>query len=155
MLLWTQMKYKNKKIWKGIIKDTWSKPWDARLQWFKIKRKSQRFAEVFIIFTLTHKVLREKKKKTRQRIFIDKSVQPLCEEWTKGEQSEAMLEQRHCLGTLMSARSSVNCSSDMDADWSVSLLSSSARFCRASRISTKTTKRHIFLRSSLCTVSEC
>lgn len=40
--------------------------------------------------------------------------------------------------TLISARSSVSCSSDMEADLSVSRLSSSALFCRASRISTET-----------------
>lgn len=40
--------------------------------------------------------------------------------------------------TLMSARSSDSCSSDMDADLSVSRLSSSAFFCLASNITTAT-----------------
>ena len=40
--------------------DTWSKPWDARLQRFKIKCKSYSFSKVLVIFTLTHKVLRRK-----------------------------------------------------------------------------------------------
>lgn len=39
---------------------TWSKPWDARLQRFKIKCKSYGFSKVLVIFTLTHKVLRRK-----------------------------------------------------------------------------------------------
>ncbi|TNN57246.1 hypothetical protein EYF80_032580 [Liparis tanakae] len=38
----------------------------------------------------------------------------------------------------MSARSSVSCSSDMEADCSVSLRSSSAFFCRAFRMTTET-----------------
>lgn len=48
------------------------------------------------------------------------------------------VEQLCCAGTLMSARSSVSCSSDMDADLSVSRRSSSALFCRASKIITET-----------------
>lgn len=47
-----------------------------------------------------------------------------------------IVELQHCWRTFMSARSSVSCSSDMDADWSVSRLSSSALFCRASKINT-------------------
>ncbi|KAG9333972.1 hypothetical protein JZ751_009288 [Albula glossodonta] len=52
--------------------------------------------------------------------------------------------------TLMSARSSVSWSSDMDADWSVSRRSSSAFFCRPSRMATAKRAPDSVSRASIC-----
>lgn len=67
------------------------------------------------------------------------------------ETDEDKLKHKCCECTLMSARSSVSCSSDMDADWSVSRLSSSALFCRASKMTTETQQQSISFNCFQCT----
>lgn len=101
---------------------TRSKLSDARLQRFQIECKSDSFAEVLVIFALAHKVLQ---RRNGNRL-----------EWGHGGWNNKASESGW--NTLMSARSSVSCSSDMDNDWSVSLRSSSALFCRAFKIPTET-----------------
>lgn len=44
--------------------DTWSKAGDARLQGLQVERKSNSFAEVFVVFALADKVLREETGRT-------------------------------------------------------------------------------------------
>lgn len=107
---------------RGGTNCTWSESQDARLQGFEIKREPDSFPKVLVVFPLTHKVLRGLKRHLRTDWIPQETQQGPC---SRGD-------------TLMSARSSDSCSSDMDADRSVRRRSSSALFCRASRITTET-----------------
>lgn len=142
---------------------TWTKPRDARFQRFKVKCKPERFPKVLIIFTFAHEVLQQTNqtsnfcvlqntthililsKKLRSCFIPQKFEISLIYSIITYRRKSPLMAPREakepwwCFwGTLMSARSSASCSSDMDADRSVSRRSSSAFFCRASRIITET-----------------
>lgn len=102
--------------------------------------------------------------KKGQAVILIISTAPICFSWTINPiHTYSTLTQstgvKHCEkqrqtwsncssgSTLMSARSSLNCSSDMDADLSVSRLSSSALFCLASNITTATHKYVLFTKT--------